>query len=83
MIKNDAELADWLRSVAEDEYLLNIAHQKIEDIAIEMRDSCMFVMTQNGINVRESDGSPSNMIRISTPGAVAIALKALADHLDG
>lgn len=79
----DAELAAWLRAAAEDPDLLYIAHQEIEDVAIEMRDSCMFVMVPNGINVREKDGSPSNMIRISTPGAVAIALKAIADHLDG
>ena len=83
MIKNDAQLAEWLRKAATDDYLLNIAHQRIEDVAIEMRDAGMFVMRANGIVCRDYDRTPSSMIRISTPDAVALALKAIADHLDG
>lgn len=83
MIKNDRELAAWCRKVADDPYLLNIAHQKIEDVAIEMRDMNAFVVRANGIVCRDCDSTPSSMIRISTPGAVALAFKAIADELDG
>jgi hypothetical protein len=83
MIKNDAELAAWCRKAAGDEYLLNIAHQRIEDVVIEMRDMNAFVLRANGIVCRDYDSTPSSMIRISTPDAVALALQAIADHLDG
>lgn len=83
MIKNDRELADWCRRVADDPYLLNIAHQRIEDAAVAMRDAGMSVVRANGIVCRDYDSTPSSMIRISTPDAVALALQAIADHLDG
>ncbi len=83
MIRNDRELTDWCRRVAEDPYLLQIAHQKIEDVAIGMRDAGMFVDRANGIVCRDYDRTPSSMIRISTPDAVALAFQAVADHLDG
>jgi len=82
MIKNDTELAAWCRKAAEDSVLLNVAHRRIEDVAIEMRDMGAFVIRANGIVCRDFDSTDSSMIRISTPGAVALALQAIADYLN-
>jgi hypothetical protein len=83
MIKNDTELAAWCRRVAEDPYLLQIAHQRIEDEAIERRDAGIGTVRPNGIVCRNFDSTPSSVIRISTPDAVALAFQAIADYLDG
>lgn len=83
MIRNDKELAAWCRKASDDPILLNVAHLKIEDVAIAMRDARMSVVRANGIVCREYDSSPSSVIRISTPDAVGLALRAIADYLDG
>jgi hypothetical protein len=83
MIKNNEDLAAWLRQAAEDPDVVEAARLRIEDVAIEMRDMSAFVIRANGIVCRDYDQTPSSMIRISTPGTVILALKAIADHLDG
>jgi hypothetical protein len=83
MIKNNEDLATWLRQAAEDPDVVEAARIRIEDVAIEMRDMGAFVIRANGIVCSDYDRTPSSMIRISTPGAVVLALKAIADHLDG
>lgn len=71
-----------LRDVAADYALLEVARKAIEDMLVECRDSRMFVLNNNGLVIKERDGSPSSIIRLSSDIAVSIALHAIADHLD-
>lgn len=79
-----AELAASLRTLADDHELLwSVARKAIEDKLIEWRDSGMFVLRNNGFTIRYADGTPNEIIRFGPEVGVRIALKALADHLDG
>ena len=72
-----------LRALAEDREAIYIMHKAIEDVLIEWRDSRLSYLTVgNGFTIRESDGSPSDVIRLRVPDGLRIGLNALADHLD-
>lgn len=78
-------LADLLRRLADDNELLwSVARRAIEDALIEWRDDRLSMVTRNnGFVVKEADGTESSIIRFGPEVGVRIALKALADHLDG
>lgn len=76
------ELVQALREVADDDKLIwEVARRAIEDQLIEMRDARMFVSRNNGLVVKEYDGTQSRIIRMGPEMAVTIALRAIADHL--
>lgn len=80
-------LAFALRKMAQDPELLMAVHLKIEDLLIEMRDGGLSIMNArggpaNGLVVRYSDGSPSDIIRLGTRDAVRLALEGAADHIE-
>lgn len=77
------ELAAELRRLADDHALLyEIPRRAIEDELIDWRDNRRFVLRNNGFVVKESDGSPSDIIRFGPETGVRIALLALAEHLE-
>lgn len=80
-----SEVVAALRELAEDNELLwNVARLAIEDALVEFRDSRLSMpLRNNGFVVKEKDGSDSTVIRFGPEVGVSIALKALADHLDG
>lgn len=77
-----AERAAFLRELADDdEALWQVARRAIEDDLIEFRDSRLSMpLRNNGLVVKEKDGTPSDLIRFGPEIAVKIALRALADH---
>lgn len=77
-----AELAAELRRLAEDPEVLKALHLHVEDELIEWRDSGRFMMTANGLVVRDRDGSSSDVIRIGTRMAITMILRAAADRLE-
>jgi ketopantoate reductase len=71
-----------LRSVADDDYLLELARKAIEDVLVSWRDDRISELRRNnGLVIKEVDGSPSNTIRFGPETAMRIGLKAIADHL--
>lgn len=81
------DLTAALRKMAEEDGdELFAAHLAIEDEAVDRRDRrdrCMFTGNRNGIAIFSRDSEPSPLIRIGTREAVQIALRAIADHLEG
>jgi len=74
--------SEFLESVSNNTELLEVARKAIEDALIEMRDSRLSVLFRNnGLVIKEKDGSESSIIRLGPEGAVAIALRAIAIHL--
>lgn len=73
-----------LRELAGDRALLwTVARRAIEDALIEFRDSRISLLGRNnGLVVKERDGTDSYMIRLGPEDAVRIALLALADHIE-
>lgn len=81
------DAAALLRQIANDPDLMKAAHIAIEDHLIMLRDSHMMIgssagMPANGFVVREKDGSFSEIIRLGTRPGVAMALEAIADHIE-
>ncbi len=60
-----------------DEDALTAAHLAVEDVLIDFRDSCIFVLNHaNGFVVNESDGRPSSIMRLGTRDGLRIGIKA-------
>lgn len=73
-----------LRKIADDEDLLEVARRKIEINLVEMRDSRISVLGRNnGLVIRERDGTNSHIIRLPVEVAVRLALLAIAESLGG
>lgn len=56
---------------------LEIARKAIENELVWRRDSRIFVLRGNGLSIRESDGSESSIIRMSSVEAMLVALEAV------
>jgi len=65
-----------MNEIAIDEEALEVARKHIEDILIEFRDARISIIGGNGFCVREEDGKPSPMMRLSTREGLRIGIKA-------
>lgn len=80
----DPDLAAKLDALAQDDDAIHAAHKKLEDLLVELRDLRTSVPTRgNGMVIREANGEPSEIIRLSTPDAVRVALRGVASYLRG
>ena len=74
---------ELLRSLAENEELLEVGREAVENALLGLRDSRLSILDRgNGLCIREKDGTPSSLIRLGTESALSIALKAIADKLE-
>ena len=74
--------SEFLEGISNNTELLEVARKAIEDALIEMRDSRLSTLFRNnGLVIKEKDGKESSIIRIGPEGAVAIGLRAIANHL--
>lgn len=78
-----AGLARILRTIADNPALLDVARLAIEDRLVEYRDARISVdpVRNNGLVIRERDGTKSNVIRFGPEEAMRTGLKAIADDL--
>lgn len=77
---NSFDIRRLLFRIANDPVLIEIGRKAIEDEAIEMRDMRASIFgVGNGIVVNEADGSSSSTIRLWTPDAIIVALRAIAN----
>lgn len=80
----DPGLAARLDELADDPAAVAAAHREIQAVLVELRDSRFSLLGRgNGLVIRERDGTDSASIRMSTPEAVRVALRAIAGHLRG
>lgn len=75
-------IAEHLRIIAENTVLLEIARVAIEDALVELRDSRISALRNNGLVIRERDGKDSDIIRMGSEDALKIGLRAIAEHLE-
>lgn len=64
-----------------DPHALEVARLAVENTLIEFRDSAMFMVGGNGFVVRNKDGSPSEIMRLSTAFGLQIGIKAYLEAL--
>ena len=78
-----AEVLEALREIANDHDLLwDVGRKEIEDALVDMRDSRMSLpLRNNGLVIKEKDGTDSHIIRLGPEMALGIGLKAIVDHL--
>lgn len=77
------KVPDILRTIADEPRLVEAARIAIEDHLIDMRDRGIGLLGRgNGLVVRYADCTPSDIIRMSTPDAIVMALKTIADKLE-
>jgi hypothetical protein len=64
--------------------LLDIGRKAIEDTLIKFRDNRLSTLgrNNNGLVIKERDGEPSNIIRLTIEDALRIGLKAIHNHLN-
>lgn len=74
-------LSEELRELALDHDLLwEVPRKAIEDQLIEMRDSRLSMLGRNnGLVIKEADGTSSDTIRLGPEMAMSSGLRALAD----
>lgn len=71
-----------LKSIYENDELLEVARKAIEKTLIEWRDDRLSeFMRGNGLVIREKDGTESSIIRFGPETAMLIGLKAIDEHL--
>jgi hypothetical protein len=76
--------AEVLRRVAEDERVMyEVGRAAVEDVLAKFRDGRLSILERNnGCVIKEADGKPSDVIRLSIEDAVRIAMLAMADYLE-
>lgn len=72
-------VAMFLNAVAEQPEVLDDLRLEIEDELVKRRDARMSTMYNNGLVIKEVDGSPSEVIRMGVAEALCIALHKLAN----
>jgi len=71
-----------LEEIADNDELLEVGRKAIEDSLVDMRDSRISVLRNNGLVIREANGDPSSIIRLGPENALRIALLAIAAELE-
>lgn len=72
-----------IEEIAEDENLLEIGRLAIENVLVELRDDRISQPRNNGLVIKESDGTTSDIVRMGSEDALRIGFKAIAKHLEG
>ncbi len=68
-----------LQQIIDDDRLLEIGRKAIEESLVDFRDSRLSVMRNNGLVIRERDGTPSSVVRMGPELALRIGLRAIAE----
>lgn len=75
---------EWLENVIRNDELIEVGRKAVEDTLVGFRDSRISILGRgNGLVIREASGELSGVIRLGTPEAIQIALRAISAHLKG
>lgn len=65
------------------EIIYSVGRLAVENHLISLRDARISILGRgNGFCVREKDGTPSHVLRLSTEDGITIALTAIAKYLE-
>lgn len=71
-----------LLKLSDDLEMLQVARQAIQDVLIDFRDRRISVLgLGSGMVIKEKDGTPSDLIRLTSIEVIRIGLKAMAEKL--
>jgi len=70
-----------LLALSETPVLLEVGRKAIEDLLVDLRDSQIAMLRNNGLVIKERDGKNSDVIRMGPEDALRVGLKAIAEHL--
>lgn len=70
-----------LKTIVDSPELLEVGRKAIEDTLVSFRDDRLAVLGNNGLVIKERDGTPSDIIRLGTEHALKIGLEAIITHL--
>lgn len=70
-----------LEDIANNEELLEIGRLSVENELIQLRNLRIFQIRNNGLVIKEEDGTGSNVIRFGPETCLKIGLQAIAKHL--
>ena len=70
-----------LLTLSENPILLEVGRKAIEDFLVDLRDSHIAVLCNNGLVIKERNSKDSNIIRMGPEDALKIGLKAIAAYL--
>jgi hypothetical protein len=76
LFEGPATLSAAQREISLDPLALAAARRFVEDHLVEMRDCRLSAPGGNGLVIRERDGTPSNVIRLSTRDALTLGIRA-------
>lgn len=62
--------------------LLEVGRKAVEDALIVLRDNRISRNRNNGLVIKEYDGTSSSVIRLGPEEAIRIGLKAIEEHLN-
>lgn len=74
--------ANTLKKALLDPENLEIGRKAVEDVLIELRDLRILTLRNNGLVVKEFDGTPSAVIRLATEDALRIGIEAIFTELE-
>lgn len=74
--------ANTLKKALLDPENLEIGRKAVEDVLIELRDLRILTLRNNGLVVKEMDGTPSAVIRLATEDALRIGIEAIFTELE-
>lgn len=78
-MKLTQEQKELLLQIAKNNELLEIGRLKVESALIELRDARISMMRNNGLVIKEKDGTPSVHIRLGPEDCIRIGLMAIAE----
>ncbi len=71
-----------LLELADNNELLEVGRRAIELELIDWRDRRLFTLRNNGLVIKEKDGTDSSIVRFGSEVALKIGLRAMHEHLD-
>jgi hypothetical protein len=69
-----------LKAILQNEELLEVARRAVEDELVERRNARIAVLRNNGLVIKEMDGTSSTIIRLGTEHALKIGLNAIIQY---
>jgi hypothetical protein len=77
------DIAAALQAVLDDPALIEAGRLEVEDTLVEFRDSAMWEgFHNNGLTIKNRDGSPSEIIRMGPAMGIGIALRGIIKKLE-
>lgn len=79
---NTQDVIDTLSYVASNPVLLEVGRKAVEDTLVDLRDERLSLLFRNnGLIIKERDGSKSDIIRMGPEDAIRVGMLAIVEHI--